>query len=167
MAKLTPKQKQFVQEYLVDLNGAQAAIRAGYSKKTAKVQAARLLTNVNIQNRIAELMDKRSQRTDITADRVLRELAHIAFDDIKNYLSFQAGPIGEIEVLIKDSGNIDTRNISEVSIGKDGQFKFKLYCKDNALVQLGKHLGIFTEKVSMDVSPSVGILGEILEQLKD
>lgn len=68
---LTPKQRLFVAEYLVDLNATQAAIRAGYSKKTAKEQASRLLTNAHISDAIQKAFDKRIERTEIDADYVL------------------------------------------------------------------------------------------------
>jgi phage terminase small subunit len=149
--KLTSKQKRFVEEYLIDLNATQAAIRAGYSKKTANEQAGRLLVNVSIQTEIKKAMDERSKRTEIKADDVVKELAHIAFDDIKNYLRFYSDEDRNIQVEIKDSDTIDTRSVSEISIGKDGQFKFKMYCKDNALVQLGRHLGIFVDKSEVNL----------------
>ena len=76
---LTPKQQRFVGEYLIDLNATKAAIRAGYSKKTAKQQGARLLTNVDIQTVIQRAMDERSLRTGIKADRMIAELARIGF----------------------------------------------------------------------------------------
>lgn len=79
MAKLSEKQQRFVAEYLVDLNGTQAAIRTGYSVKTANEQAARLLANVSIQQAIAEAMAERSRRTGVNQDRVVLELAKIAF----------------------------------------------------------------------------------------
>ena len=63
MARLTPKQRRFVEEYLVDLNATQAAIRAGYSKKTAEVQGCRLLSNVKVARKIAEAQKARSERT--------------------------------------------------------------------------------------------------------
>ena len=68
---LTPKQAQFVKEYLVDLNGTQAAIKCGYSPKTAVKQASRLLTNADIKNAIQAEMDKRAKKTNITAEYVL------------------------------------------------------------------------------------------------
>ena len=77
---LSPKQACFIREYVVDLNGA-AAVRAGYSHATAKEQASRLLTNVNIKEAVAAAMHDRAERTEITADRVLREYAKIAFAD--------------------------------------------------------------------------------------
>ena len=126
---------------------------------------------VNIQNRISELQVERSKRTEITQDMVLKELAHIAFDDIRNYLSFRTektvvghdivtgNPIVDYDTVIdlKDSREIDTRNVAEISKGKDGQFKFKLYCKDNALVQLGRHLGMFNDKLSLETDAELNI----------
>jgi len=78
---LTAKQKKFVLEYLVDLNATQAAIRAGYSPKTANEQGARLLTNVSVQEAIQKAMSKREQRTEITQDMVLQRWWSIATAD--------------------------------------------------------------------------------------
>ena len=78
MAKLTEKQQRFVDEYLIDLNATQAAIRAGYSAKTADVQGSRMLGNVKVQQAISEAMAERSKRTGINQDRVVLELAKIA-----------------------------------------------------------------------------------------
>ena len=79
--KLSVKHKRCCEEYLVDLNATQAAIRAGYKEKTARSQGQRLLTNVDIQKYIAELQKKQSERTGITADTVLKELEKIALTD--------------------------------------------------------------------------------------
>src|SRR5271167_3160732 len=76
---LTPKQARFVEEYIVDLNGKQAAIRAGYSPRTAEVQSSRLLRNAKVDATAREAMQARSRRTGITADRVVLELAKLAF----------------------------------------------------------------------------------------
>lgn len=75
--KLTEKQKQFCLEYIIDLNATQAAIRAGYSKDTAKEQASRLLTNVNVQNYISELVSNKKKSTIATADEVLEYLTRV------------------------------------------------------------------------------------------
>lgn len=72
--------ERFCEEYLTDLNATQSAIRSGYSKKTAGSIGQRLLKNVEIQNRIKELMEERSKRTEITADKVLEELGSVAFN---------------------------------------------------------------------------------------
>lgn len=158
--KLTDKQKKFVEEYLVDLNATQAAIRAGYSKKTADKTAAKLVVKSCIKNAISEEIAKRSKRTEITQDRVLKELAKIGFADIKDYLQYRTEKtqiatndegepiIGYREIIdIKTSEEVDGTIINEVSISKDGTFKFKLYDKLSALEKMGKHLGMFTEKV--------------------
>lgn len=80
MSKLTEKQKRFCEEYLIDLNATQSAIRSGYSVKTARQIAQRLLTNVDIQSYIQELREQQSKRTEITADKVLEELGSVAFN---------------------------------------------------------------------------------------
>ena len=78
---LTPRQQRFVDEYLVDLNATQAAVRAGYSKRTAEQQGPRLLGNVGVAAAIAARMKVRSERLDIQADNVLQAIAKIAFAD--------------------------------------------------------------------------------------
>ena len=74
LKKLTPKQQLFVREYLKDLNATSAAIRANYSERTARQQASRLLSNVNIQNAIAELRDERNERLNIDVDYVIKTI---------------------------------------------------------------------------------------------
>jgi len=168
MAKLTEKQRQFVKEYLVDLNATQAAIRAGYSPKTANEQATRLLVNVSIRTAIEKAMQKRSERTEITADMVLQEFWSIAKDDIKNHLAYRTEktlidyedgkPIFGYKTIVdmKDSNEVDTKNVSEFSCDKDGKIRFKLYCRDNALLQVGKHLGMFVEKSKVELTGKDG-----------
>lgn len=78
---LTEKQKRFVQEYLVDLNATQAAIRAGYSEKTANRIASENLSKLDIQKEIQQAMQQQSQRTGFTQDRVLEKLGQIAFSE--------------------------------------------------------------------------------------
>jgi phage terminase small subunit len=80
---MTPKQEQFVREYLIDLNATQAAIRAGYSAKTAKVIGHENLTKPDVQDAIAAAQQERAKRTGITQDRVLQELGRIAFFDLR------------------------------------------------------------------------------------
>ena len=145
---MTPKQKRFVDEYLVDLNATQAAIRAGYSERTARITAAQNLTKPNIQSAIEKRIKDREKRTELSQDKVLKELAHIAFDDIKNYLTYWTDEEGQTHVELKPSKEIDTRNVSEIQL-ENGKLKFKLYSKDNALVQLGRHLGMFNDKLNV------------------
>ncbi|CAM3896454.1 PBSX phage terminase small subunit [Pseudomonas reidholzensis] len=156
---LTAKQQRFVDEYLIDLNATQAAIRAGYSPKTADQQASRLLTNVKVRQYLTKRQGERSERTAITQDMVLRELAKIGFSDIRKVVRWGEtqvrvfeGDDGEGEMLVPyhglalvDSTHIDDDTagaIAEVSQGKEG-LKVKLHDKKGALVDIGRHLGMF------------------------
>jgi phage terminase small subunit len=146
---MTPKQKKFVDEYLIDLNATEAALRAGYSKRTAYSIGNENLKKPEVQKAIQERMKDRERRTEIQQDKVLRELAHIAYDDIKNYLQFWTDDERKMQLELKSSEEIDTRNIAEIQLD-NGKFKFKLYPKDNALIQLGRHLGLFNDKLNFD-----------------
>jgi phage terminase small subunit len=156
---LTLKQQRFVNEYLIDLNATQAAIRAGYSKKTADQQASRLLTNVKVQEYLAQRRQALQGRTEITQDMVLRELAKIGFSDIRKVVRWGEtmvrmvnGEEDEAEDMIPyhglaliDSTEIDDNTagaIAEVSQGRAG-IKVKLHDKKGALVDIGRHLGMF------------------------
>lgn len=156
---LTAKQQRFVEEYLVDLNATQAAIRAGYSKRTANEQGSRLLANVSVSAAVAKSMESRSGRTGITQDMVLRELAKIGFSDIRKVVRWGETQVrmvdGEDEcaedmvpyhgLALIDSAEIDDDTagaIAEVSQGKEG-LKVKLHDKKSALVDIGRHLGMF------------------------
>lgn len=150
MAKLTPKQLRFVEEYLVDLNATQAAIRAGYSAKTAGQIGERLLKKVEIQQALSDGMKKREQRTEITQDMVVAELAKIAFSDQRKVMMW--GPSG---VKLRDSESLaedDAAIVSEVSetiTAAGGSLKLKTHDKVKALELLGKHLGMFKDKVEI------------------
>ena len=155
-----PREAVFVQEYLVDLNGTKAAIRAKYSKKTARFQAARLLSRVNVQAAISAAMKKREARTEITQDRVLEELAVIGFSDLRNHIEIN-DDTGAIRAKGFDQmpGNSsralemirEDRVIREDAKGNDSiineKITFKLHSKIGALELLGKHLGMFPTKL--------------------
>ena len=115
---MTPKQQRFVEEYLVDLNATQAALRAGYSAKTARTIAAENLAKPNIQARISTLKQARSERTQIEADRVVQELARVAFARMGQIATW--GPDG---VTLHTSAELDEATeaaIQEVSEGPYG-----------------------------------------------
>ena len=154
MADLSDKQKAFVREYLKTLCATQAAINAGYSKKTAKQQGSRLLTYANISAAVERGRKRAEKRTEITLDRVLQELAAIAFVDPREAVKWgpkerkQKTRDGKIVlsngVTILDSDDIPedvARAISEVGNTKEG-VKIKFHDKRAALVDLGKHLGL-------------------------
>lgn len=150
MRKLTPKQQRFVEEYLVDLNATQAAIRAGYSQKTAGQIGERLLKKVEIQQALTERMKAREQRTEVTQDKIVKELAKIAFGDPRNVMSW--GPNG---VNLKDSADLTddqaafVSEVSETTTEHGGSLKLKTNDKLKALDLLAKHLGMFKDKVEV------------------
>lgn len=146
---LNEKQARFAKEYLVDLNATQAAIRAGYSEKTAKMQGSRLMTNDDVSAEVQRLIASREQRTEITADRVVKELAHIAFSDITEIVSGGAGAVLYVQELSSLPEHV-RRCIAEVSEtqGPDGSgtLKVKLHSKVQALRMLMDHLGMDAPK---------------------
>jgi len=156
MAKLTAKQKTFVNEYLVDLNATQAAIRAGYSEKTAYRTGADNLRKPQIQIYIQEAMKEREKRTEITQDRVLKEYAKIAFFNPKNLFSSNGQP-KDIAELDDDTAaviaGLDVNDVYE-GFGDDRTFigylkKYKLADKKGALDSLARHLGMFNDKLEI------------------
>ena len=159
MVKLTPRQQRFVDEYLIDLNGTQAAIRAGYSQKTANQIAAEYLAKPNIAHTVAVAMAARSARTGVTQDRVVRELARIAFVDPTKVVDFCTG-------MIKPNLTEDDRAALAGVKVKDGdsgtEREVKLADKLKALELLGKHLNLFTDAVQLtvDVPRIIDDIGE-------
>lgn len=115
---MTAQQQRFVDEYAVDRNGKQAAIRAGYSEKTAEQQASRLLSNVKVQEAIEAKLNRLSMKTEITAEWVLKELQNTY-------------------TMAKQLGDLAPANKS--------------------LELIGKHIGMFTDKVKMDMDATVSI----------
>lgn len=171
---MTPKQEAFVREYLIDLNATQAAIRAGYSARTARQIGDENLSKPDIAAAVKKAMDERVARTEITQDMVLRELAKIGFADMRKLLRWTgnrpqmdedaAEDSGEVEISVAnfvqlfDSDELDediVGAISEISQTKEGALKVKLHDKQAALVNIGKHLGMFTDK--LDLSGNVGV----------
>lgn len=153
MKKLTEKQKKFCEEYVIDFNATQAAIRAGYSKKTANTIAAQNLAKLSIQNYIKELQKKREERTEVTADMVVKELAKLAFGDISQIYD-KDGRMLEPHELPKDvAATISSFKSRRENQGKDedGNIEFafideyKRYDKTKALELLMRHLGMFAK----------------------
>lgn len=139
---LTEKQKRFVSEYLVDLNATQAAIRAGYSEKNAGKIGYELLEKTRIAEAIQRAMKKRADRLEITQDRVLQELAKIAFSDATSVARI-TGNGKRVELTDTDRlTDIQRAAIAGIKEGKFG-IEVKMYDKLGALVKLGEHLGMF------------------------
>ena len=169
---LTPKQERFVQEYLVDLNATQAAIRAGYSKKTADRIGPELLGKTCVSEAIQEKMRKRSQRTEITADMVLKEFAKLAFFDPRKLFDANGNP-KDITELDDDTAaalaGLDVVQEVEPDSGTTTYTKrYKLASKQAALDSLGRHLGMFTDRVENKVDAAVRIeLGAGLDEMAE
>lgn len=142
-AGLTEKQRRFCDEYLIDLN-ATRAYKAAYPsvkrEETAASAAARMLRNVKVAEHIRERMEDRQKRTEITQDRVLRELAAIAFADVTDIVSYNGS-----NVVIKPTEELPRETRKIISGIKEGQFgtEVKTYDRIRALELLGKHLGMF------------------------
>jgi len=126
MANLTPKQQRFVDEYLIDLNATQAAIRAGYSEKTAKVIAAQNLSKLNVQEAIEEAKKQVSKRTELTVDMVVNGLLKEAQDYAE--------------------GSTQSARVS-------------------AWAHLGKHLGMFKDKVEHSGKLEIESLSSLMDEL--
>lgn len=162
---MTKKQKRFVEEYLIDLNATQAAIRAGYSPDTAKSIGSENLTKPDIQARIAKAMAERSKRTGVNADRVVTELAKIAFVNASDVID------ADTATLKLDAAPEDTAAIQSVKVktfGEDGlEREIKMADKLKALELLGKHLGMFKDKVELSgINEEKNKLDDLLQQMR-
>nr|DAF21232.1 MAG TPA: Terminase small subunit [Caudoviricetes sp.] len=133
--KLRERQKRFIEEYLVDLNATQAAIRAGYSEQTAYSIGQRLLKKVEVQEAIQQAQNKRSERTQITQDEVIRRL-------IEN-VDISMGKKATVITIPSKSEN------GEVMGNDVAQFVYEPSAANKALELLGKHLGIFKDGVDI------------------
>lgn len=166
MAELTPKQERFCEEYLVDLNASAAARRAGYSRATAGAIGNENLQKPEIASKIMELRQARSEKVQVDAERVLRELCLLGFSNMADFMVAQengsafvdfsgltrdkAAAIQEFVVEeFTDGGGEDARNVRRT--------KFKLADKKSALVEIGRHLGMFSDKLNLDGNLTVAI----------
>ena len=148
--KLTARQERFVAEYLVGLNGTQAAIRAGYARKTANRESARLLSNVGIRARIDGETAARLDRLKLTADQVLAEAGLIAASDLSEFLDANGHllPLGRLPVHARRS--IASIKVSSRAGGKERVTEIKLWNKNQALDLVAKHLGLLRERTETE-----------------
>lgn len=146
---MTEKQKRFCDEYLIDLNATRAykvAYQNVKSDEVARKAGSRLLTNVDITNYISERMEERQKRTEVTQDRVVQELAAIAFSKVTDYAT-----VKNDMVKIKDTDELTEKQIRAISGIKEGKFgiELKLNDKEKALELLGRHLGMWNDKLDI------------------
>src|SRR4051794_35597617 len=153
---LNDRQCRFVAEYLVDLNATQAAVRAGYSARTARTQAADLLTNPNIAAAIAEAQAARGRRTEVTADRVVLELARVAFGDPRRVMSWGPGGVRlRPSAELADEEAAIVAEVGETTTKEGGSLRLKTVDKLGALRLLGQHLGLFLERRQVEATTLV------------
>ncbi len=177
---LTPKQKIFADEYLIDLNATRAykvAYPSCKKDESARVNGSKLLTNTNVADYIQKRMDERAQRTEITQDRVLQELAKLGFFDIRKLFD-DSGKPRDIAGLDNDTAaciaGLEVMDVYD-GVGEDKEFvgyvkKYKLSDKLKALELLGRHLGMFKDKVELSgqvdtTNPYAGLTTEELKKL--
>lgn len=171
---MTEKQRLFADEYLIDLN-ATRAYRAAYPSvkkdETAAAAAARMLRNVKVQEYISERMQERQQRTEVTQDMVVKELAAIAFARATDYVEIRSdGVCGT--VVIKPTTDLSDQQISAIAGIKEGAngIEIKLNDKEKALELLGRHLGMWNDKLdikTLAIDDSIKEMEAYFEQLKE
>ena len=157
--KLTAKQVRFVDEYLVDFNATQAAIRAGYKAKTAHVIGAENLRKPKIAEEIARRQKDLQRRTEVTQERVVKELARIAFADMTDYAQVETRMIEKDDgtevsyqaVALKETAELSAEQRAALAGIKQGAngIEVKLHDKIKALELLGRHIGMFNDKLSL------------------
>ena len=164
---MTDKQKIFADEYLIDLN-ATRAYRVAYPSvkkdETAAQAGSRMLRNVKVAKYISDRMKERQERTEVTQDRVVQELAASAFAKATDYVEIRGG-----RVVIKDTSQLEDNQIRAIAGIKEGAngIEIKLNDKEKALELLGRHLGMFKDKVEVSgLEEEKKKLGDILEQLR-
>ena len=163
---MTKKQRRFTEEYLIDLNATQAAIRAGYSPDTAYSIGQENLKKPEIKTRIAKAMAERSRRTGVNADRVVTELAKIAFVNANDVIDVDTATIKP------DAAPEDTAAIQSVKVktfGEDGlEREIKMADKLKALELLGKHMGMFKDKVELsgNLETEKTKLDDLIQQMR-
>ncbi len=176
MTKSAPRREMFPKEFLIDLNATKAAVRCGYSKKTAYSQGARLLKNVDIQKAIRAGMEKRQKKLEITADTWLRELWLIGHSDLRDYITIDEGGMIVAKTFEEMPENAsralesieENRTIKESSDGQESniinsKIKFKTHSKLGALELIGKHLG-FLKNDKIDIPGVEKALYELSEK---
>lgn len=147
---MTERQKIFADEYLIDLN-ATRAYKVAYpnvkNDETARANASRLLTNANVLKYVEERMKDRQERTEVTQDQVIRELSAIAFAKTTDYVEVRDG-----RVLIRDTAELSDVQIKAIAGIKEGTngIEIKMYGKEKALELLGRHLGMWNDKLAVE-----------------
>ncbi|MEB6655030.1 terminase small subunit [Klebsiella aerogenes] len=164
---LTDKQEMFCREYLVDLNATQAAIRAGYSDKTAQEQSSRLLSNVMVQNRISVLKSERNEKVGVDAAYVLRRLTEIDQMDVLDVLlaNGELKPVKDWPKVWRTTlSGMDVTEMAGDSVGLLKKIKWPDKVKNLEL--LGKHIDVQAFKEKVEHSGEISLIDRIQEARK-
>ena len=145
----TDKQAKFCREYLIDLNATQAAVRAGYTPTFANRTGPKVLANVGVAAEIARLQAEQAERTEITADRVIQELARLAFSDPRTIYATDGRLKQPAEWDDDTAAAVASVETEEHGEGRATVRKVKRWDKKGALELLGKHLGLFRDKIEL------------------
>src|SRR3954452_24979646 len=168
---LNDRQARFVAEYPVDLNATQAAVRSGYSARSAYSTGERMLRNAEVAAAIAEAQAARSRRTEVTADRVVLELARVAFGDPRRVMSWGPGGVKlRPSAELADEEAAIVAEVGETTTKEGGSLRVKTVDKLGALRLLGQHLGIFGEgrvAVTVATAPAAAELQAALMAVLD
>ena len=165
---MTKKQKRFVEEYLIDLNATQAAIRAGYSPDSAGDIGCENLKKPDIRACIDKAMAERSRRIGVNQDRVIEELAKLAFVNPANVINFDEATV-KLGASDDDLAYIQSVKVKTVSGEKSDttEREVRLCDKKAALELLGKHLGMFKDKVEVSgLGEEMSKLDDIIKQMR-
>lgn len=164
---MTENQKIFADEYLIDLNATRAykvAYPSVKKEQTAAAAAARMLRNVKVQEYIADRMEERQKRTEITQDRVIEELAAIAFARATDYVQVIGGT-----VRIRNTEALSEEQVKAIAGIKEGKFgvELKLNDKEKALELLGRHLGMWNDKLQVSgMEEEKSKLDDLISQMR-
>lgn len=164
---MTKKQKIFADKYLIDLN-ATRAYRVAYPSvrkdETARANGSRMLTNANVAEYIAKRMEERQERTEVTQDMVIQELAAIAFARATDYAE-----ICDDVVKIRDTKELSAMQVKAIAGIKEGKFgiELKLNDKEKALELLGRHLGMWNDKLQVSgMEEEKSKLDDLIQQMR-
>ena len=162
--ELNERQKRFAEEYLIDLNATQAAIRAGYSPATADQQGSRLLKNVKVRAYIDRRLAELSRRTGVTQERIIRELARVAFIDPLQVVDPATGTIRS-DATVDDTAAIASVKVRQIpaETGTIVEREIRFADKIRALELLGKRFGMWIDRQQVDVQGTVQIVDDVPE----
>lgn len=146
---MTEQRLKFVNEYFRTGSGTKAAIAAGYSERSAHAQACRLLKCADVREELTRLRAEAAARVQVDTDYLLSKFRAIAEADLKDFLEFRKVNRTIKIFLRSDIGEMNTAVIKRISQGPKGALKIELHDKENALIQLGRHIGFFNDELTI------------------